>query len=54
MVRISARVVRVAVFSKVVYIAIQRNVARNAFLDSTTIPQHMTSFELFVLAQICD
>ena len=41
MVRIGARVVRVVVFSAVVYIVIQTNVARNAFRGSTITPQLM-------------
>ena len=46
MVRIGARFVRVAVFSTVVYIAVQTNVARKDFRASAIIPQHMTLFEI--------
>ena len=42
MVRIGACVVRGAVFSTVVYIVVQTNIARIAFRGSTSIPQHMT------------
>ena len=44
MVRIGARVVRVAVFSAVVYILVHTNVARNFFFDSTIIAKQMTLF----------
>ena len=44
--RIGACVVRVAVFSEMVYIAVQKNVACNANRDSTTKPQYMTLFEI--------
>ena len=42
MVRIGARVVSIVLFSSVVYVVVQTNVARDAFLGSTTIPQYMT------------
>ena len=46
MVRVGACVVRVAVLLAVACIAAQTNVARNAFLNSTIIPQYMTLFEI--------
>ena len=45
MVRIGAYVGREAVFSTIVYIAVQTNVARNAFRAATTTPQYMTSVQ---------
>ena len=50
MVRVGACIVRVAMFSTLLYILVQTNAARNAFRDSTTIPQHMTLFDITSLA----
>ena len=44
MLRFGACVVRVVVFSAVVYVVVQTNVARNAFRDSIIIPQHIHDF----------
>ena len=46
MVRAGARVVRVAVFSTVVYILVQTNFARNVFLGSIKIRQYITLFDI--------
>ena len=43
-------VVRVAVFSSVVLIVVQTNVAPNAFRTYTIIPQYMTKF---AMDQVC-
>ena len=39
------------VFSSLVYIVVQTNIAPNAFRTSTTIPQNIT---LFAMDQVCD
>ena len=41
-----ACVVRVAIFSTVVYIMVQTNVARNAFRGYTIIPRYMALFDI--------
>ena len=53
MVRIGACVVRVAVFSAVVYTAVQTNVARHAFRDYTIMPQYVTLFDIICPRLIC-
>ena len=54
MVRIGACVVRVAGFSPVVYIAVQTNVARNAFRGFAIVPQYMASFDTICPGPIFD
>ena len=54
MVRIGAFVYREPVLSTVVYIVVQKNVARNALRAATAIPQYITSVQPNLLPVVCD